>query len=82
MTDSRLVLPARFDRPFFIASYSASHRRLVLRSRPTPSGEDEVDVVFDDVLAMKLKSSYRTLSITASLGNSEIKSFLEIPERR
>lgn len=81
MSNFRGVLPVNFDQPFFVNYYSASHRKLVLSSRPSSQPGDALDIVFEDVLAMKVKSGYRKLSIMDRSPGGEIAEFLTIPER-
>ncbi|MFJ5972752.1 hypothetical protein [Streptomyces sp. NPDC093060] len=74
-------LPLLFDYAFQTWSYSKSHRKLVLRSRPAQDYDEFVDVVFSDVLGMKVASSYPRLSVSIAADASEVDDFLEMPER-
>ncbi|MFD8705064.1 hypothetical protein ACFV1W_20995 [Kitasatospora sp. NPDC059648] len=72
--------PIHFGRRFYVQSYQVSHRKLVMRSAPEPR-TDPVDVIFDDVLGMKVRSSYRELHITNSGDPVEVDDFLDLPQR-
>ncbi|MFE1313692.1 hypothetical protein [Streptomyces sp. NPDC058755] len=74
-------LPLRFDHVFQAWSYSKSHRKLVLRGRPGQDYDEFVDVIFNDVLGMKIASSYPRLSVSIAADTREMDDFLEMPER-
>ncbi|MFD5798577.1 hypothetical protein [Streptomyces diastatochromogenes] len=81
MDDHQEELPLHFGRPFRPWLYEVSHRRLVLRSQAGGEFGETVDVVFLDVLGMKLKSNYASLSIAPAEHLAEIDDFVNIPER-
>ncbi|SOD84234.1 hypothetical protein [Streptomyces sp. Ag109_G2-15] len=74
-------LPLLFGHVFQVWSYSKSHRKLVLRGRPGQEYDEFVDVVFNDVLGMKIASSYPQLSVAIAADVSEMDEFLDMPER-
>ncbi|MFF4550856.1 hypothetical protein ACFY1J_42965 [Streptomyces sp. NPDC001406] len=74
-------LPLHFDHVFQVWSYSKSHRKLVLRGRPGQEYDEFVDVIFNNVLGMKLASSYPRLSVAIAADVSEMDEFLDMPER-
>ncbi|BCJ76445.1 hypothetical protein CS0771_59890 [Catellatospora sp. IY07-71] len=77
--DLRVGLPLQFDCSFRPWSYRVSHRTLVLRSHNREGGD--IDVVFVDVLGMKIKALYRGLTISDSGRVAEIDEFVDVPER-
>src|SRR5438105_3889993 len=73
-------LPLHLDRPFRPWQYEVSHRRLVFRSVADRTG-DTIDVVFLDVLGMKIRHDYSQLLIADATVRSEIDDFIDVPER-
>ena len=76
-------LPLHLKRPFQLWSYQASHRRLVLRTRPGGGLDGTVEIEFLDVLGMKLKSQYPELqiSLAPATATAGIDEFVDIPGR-
>lgn len=81
MSEGGESLPLRIEHTFQLWSYSKSHRTLVLRGRPGEDYDHYVDVIFLDVLGMKLTSSYEVLSVVAAADASEMDSFMQAPDR-
>ncbi|MDX8048311.1 hypothetical protein SK571_02845 [Lentzea sp. BCCO 10_0798] len=81
MLDGNESLPLHLEHPFQVWSYSHSHRTLVLRGRPGENYDHYVDVVFADVLGMKLASAYRRLSVEVAADASEMDEFMRSPGR-
>ena len=81
MSDGNKSLPLHLEHPFQVWSYSHSHRTLVLRGRPGENYDHYVDVVFGDVVGMKLGSNYSRLSVEVSDDASEMDEFLQSPQR-
>ncbi|MQY14597.1 hypothetical protein SRB5_47650 [Streptomyces sp. RB5] len=80
---ARSLLPLLVERPIRLWEYHVSHRTLVMRGR---SGDDDpsayVEVVFTDVLGMKLRSySYSSLEIREANTGTEMADFVPVPER-
>jgi hypothetical protein len=78
--DARDRLPLTIDRRFRPRRYQSSHRELVL-STIAPGVDAPVEVIFLDVLAMQVRSSYDRLLIADAGRRPEIERFVDIPER-
>ncbi|WP_432832844.1 hypothetical protein [Dactylosporangium sp. CA-092794] len=76
----RLDLPLHIDRQFRPWRYEVSHRRLVFRGSVDEMGET-IDVVFLDVLGMKIRHKYDQLLIADADDRLEIDEFVDVPER-
>lgn len=81
MAITREELPLKFDGWFRPWSYSISHRELILRSGDHHTPDDNVDLIFLDVLAMKLRARFQPLTISDGQDRAEIGEFADIPER-
>ncbi|MBS2551800.1 hypothetical protein KGQ19_33535 [Catenulispora sp. NL8] len=81
MSEDPESLPLNFDHRFQLWSYSKSHRTLVMRGRPGEAYDEYVDIVFMDVLGMKLASGYSRLTVSAADDPSEMDELLRAPER-
>ncbi|MFG2919576.1 hypothetical protein ACGF0D_42755 [Kitasatospora sp. NPDC048298] len=75
-------LPASFDREFQLWRYNLSHSELKLRSFGRASTRDFIEVTFYGVIGMKLKSAYRSLTISSAEPTQvdEILRFSEVRE--
>ncbi len=81
MAITREDLPLKFDRLVRPWSYSISHRELILRGGGPGTPDDNVDLVFLDVLAMKLRMRFQPLTISDGTDRADLKEFTDIPER-
>jgi hypothetical protein len=66
------------NRSFVIYSYTASHGLLLLRSRKTKEISTRLDVLFQDVRAMEIRSWFTGLTIE-EVGADFLKSFASNP---
>ncbi|MCX5210388.1 hypothetical protein OG689_13990 [Kitasatospora sp. NBC_00240] len=57
-----------------------SHRTLVLRSEARDATPKVLDMVFMNVLAMKIRHDYRPLVVSEAEGPDEAAGFVEVPE--
>jgi hypothetical protein len=55
-----------FGRKFRVWRYDVSHSELKLRSSPTASADDLIEVTFYGVVGMKLKTVYQPLTIAVA----------------
>src|SRR5690348_15938269 len=76
-----VMLPLQIDRSFRPWRYQVSHRTLVLRSEARDAVPQVLDVVFMNVLAMKIRHDYRQLVISEADDLDEAADFVEVPER-
>jgi len=77
------VDPIVLDRRFRVWRYGVSHSQLLLHAHADTTHLEHVNVLFEDVRAVKLRSSYQPL-ILAPAGNpvrNDILAFADIPER-
>ena len=74
-------LPLRLDCSFRPWSYQVSHRRLVLRSAENTGSTETIDIVFLDVVGMKIRVHYDELLIAVAGDLTEIYEFVEVPGR-
>ncbi|MFF8270539.1 hypothetical protein ACF059_24620 [Streptomyces sp. NPDC016562] len=81
MAEEEQPLPFHSDHPFQLWSYSKSHATLVLRGRPGETYDRYVDLVFTEVLGMKVTTGYRGLSVVSAADTSEMDDFLQKPGR-
>ncbi|MGI5170510.1 hypothetical protein ACQEU3_39795 [Spirillospora sp. CA-253888] len=75
------LLPLHLEGSFQVWSYRASHRTLILRTHPGGGYDHYLDVVFVDVLGMKLASSYQGLRVAVADDPSPMDDFLQMPDR-
>ncbi|GIE35774.1 hypothetical protein Ait01nite_088190 [Actinoplanes italicus] len=71
------------DRQFRVWGYGVAHSRLLMHARADTADPEYLNVLFEDVRAVKLRSSYQPL-ILASASNpvrNDILAFAAIPER-
>jgi hypothetical protein len=77
------VDPIVLDRRFRVWRYGVSHSQLLLHAHADSSHLEHLNVLFEDVRAVKLRSSYQPL-ILAPAGNparNDILAFADMPER-
>jgi hypothetical protein len=75
--------PIVLDRRFRVWGYGVGHSQLLLHARADAADSEYLNVLFEDVRAVKLRSSYRPL-ILAPAGDpirNDILAFAEIPEQ-
>lgn len=56
-------VPFTSNRKFQIVSYRCSHSRLLLRSGKTPHTPTRIDILFQDVRALELRTYFSDLSV-------------------
>jgi hypothetical protein len=74
--------PILFDRRFQVWRFAIGHSQLLLHSHGGAAGVEHINVLFEDVRAVKLRSSYEPL-ILAKAGHqlrAEILAFADLPE--
>ncbi len=76
-----VTLPLRIDRHFRPWRYQVSHRTLELRSEVRDATPKVLDVVFVNVLAMKIRHDYGKLVISEAEDLDEAADFVEVPEQ-
>jgi hypothetical protein len=77
------VDPIVLDRRFQVWRYGVGHSQLLMHSLAEAADSDHLNVLFEDVRAVKLRWSYHPLVLMPA-GNpirNEILSFADIPER-
>jgi hypothetical protein len=77
------VDPIMLDRRFRAWCYGVSHSQLLLHAHADATYLEHVNVLFEDVRAVKLRSSYEPLSL-APAGDpvrNDMLAFADIPER-
>jgi len=83
MGDDGFVEPIVLDRRFRVWRYGVGHSQLLLHAHADAADFEHLNVLFEDVRAVKLRSSYQPL-ILAPAGNpvrDDILAFADIPER-
>jgi hypothetical protein len=77
------VEPIVLDRRFRVWGYGVGHSQLLLHARADAADSEYLNVLFEDVRAVKLRSSYQPL-ILVPAGNpvrNDILAFADMPER-
>jgi hypothetical protein len=71
------------DRYFRVWRYGVGHSRLLLHSRASDADSDHLNVLFEDVRAVKLHTSYQPLVLRPAddLARAEMLTFAGIPAR-
>jgi hypothetical protein len=83
MGDNGCVDPIVLDRRFRVWHYGVGHSPLLLHARAEAADFEYLNVLFEDVRAVKLRSSYQPL-ILAPAGDpvrNDILAFADVPER-
>lgn len=80
MTESQL--PITFDGDFYVERYLVTHSELKLRSSPSSSANERIEIKFYDVVGLRLKTkTYRTLEI-AYADEDQAREMIEFAEIR
>ncbi|GGM69583.1 hypothetical protein ACFFX1_14585 [Dactylosporangium sucinum] len=76
---NRIVL----DRRFRVWRYGVSHSQLLLHAHAEGADADHLNVLFEDVRAVKLRSSYQPLILAPAANpvREDILAFADMPER-
>jgi hypothetical protein len=82
-SDDRFVDLIALDRYFQVWRYGVGHSELLLHARAGEADLEHLDVVFEDVRAVKLRSSYRPLILRAAddITREHVLTFAGIPAR-
>lgn len=83
MRDDGFVDPIVLDRQFRVWGYGVGHSQLLLHARADAAHVEYLNVLFGDVRAVKLRSSYQPLILMA-VGNpirNDILDFADMPPR-
>lgn len=75
--------PIVLHRSFQVWRYGVGHSQLLLRSPACGNEADAVHVLFEGVRAVKLRTSYRPLTLRRAAGEERERmlAFAEVPER-
>jgi hypothetical protein len=77
------VIPIVLDLRFRVWQYGVGHSQLVFHARAGDAGLDHVNVLFEDVRAVKLRSSYQPLILQPAdeSARADLLTFADIPPR-
>jgi len=83
MRDDEVVDPIVLDRRFRAWSYGVGHSQLLLHARADAAQLEHLNVLFEDVRAVKLRSSYQPLILALAPGpvRNGILAFADMPVR-
>jgi hypothetical protein len=83
MGDDGFVDPIVFDRRFRVWGYGVGHSQLLLHASADAGDSEHLNVVFEDVRAVKLRRSYQPLILMAARDpvRNDILAFADVPER-
>jgi hypothetical protein len=75
--------PIVLDRRFRVWRYGVGHSQLLLHAHAEAADAEHLNVLFEDVRAVKLRSSYQPLilALAAHPVRDDILAFADIPER-
>jgi len=81
--DDRPVDPIELDRYFRVWRYGVGHSQLLLHARASDDELEHLNVLFEDVRAVKLRSSYQPLILRPADDEirAEMLTFADIPAR-
>jgi len=81
--DDGFVDPIVLDRRFRVWRYGVSHSQLLLHAHADTTHLEHLNVLFEDVRAVKLRSSYQPLilALAANPVRDDILAFADVPER-